>query len=358
MPQKRNTSPVLQATGWEVWWRWTIASSVGLLIGLPIGYKLGPITHRWVYVLTGFYDPTTTFVLRAAVIGIVAGTTLGIGQRIVLSRVLPVAARRWIRMTVAGAVGGSIAAALVLVIAGALVGSRSYFLVLISFGWVLAPLCGGLLGAMIGLAQRFALPPFFPRGWWLAGNVAAWGSTVGIVTAAFLFLLSLHGGWDGEVGGPTAGEAIAGLAITLVVAAVANGALSSVPWLVFSRSASTSCLSCGYDLRGTADNICPECGRQSAGSGAMGLRRTGLLEMAMRVWRPGKGAIWSGTLGFLITFIGLMFFTEGGQMFLVLGISGDDVPRSIFWGLRALGAGAIVGLIACFIGGIVDKKRG
>ncbi len=232
--------------GWGVWWRWTLASSMGLVIGVPLGIGLA-----WI----ALYSLEVQVLLVGAVFGFGVGSALGVAQGIAIRRVLPVAARRWAVMTVAGALGGSIGGALVIAGSERLLGAT---------GWVLAPVSGALLGAIIGLAQRLALPRYFPRGWWVLASSVSWCLGVSLFTGGFAFMWDPWMATAASPGGYSP-MLIVGLVACPVVAIVSIGATSGavMAWLVVRRIPPTSCLSCGYDLRGTAGNICPECGEQS-----------------------------------------------------------------------------------------------
>ncbi len=342
MPQNPDTSIVQWPTGREVWWRWTLASSIALVIGVPLGLAL-----CWTALLMGSYvigleDENLMILIGAPSFGVFLGAASGIAQQIAMRRILPVAARRWTVLTIAGALVGSIAVALVVIASFGLGLSDED-------GWMLAPVCGALGGAMIGLAQRFALPQYFPRRWWVLASSVSWCLGASLFTAGCVFVFSHFDMWATRQRpddlGPVAALAI--LTMTVVFTPVSIGATSGAALgRLVARLSPTSCLSCGYDLTGLASNVCPECGQEWAvRSGSTG------------VWRPRKRTVWSGILGFVIAFIAVMFLTEGGRSF-VFGLSVWAAPSAIPWVVKSLGAGVIVGGVSAVIGGVIDRKGG
>ena len=110
------------------------------------------------------------------------------------------------------------------------------------------------------------------------------------------------------------------------------------------------CIKCGYDVRHTDHDACPECGTTVLKAAIAGQSRGALARSAaMRAWYPGKRAVWWGILGFLIAFIAY------GEI-AYWDIAYWDTSRW-YWVFPGFGAGLIIGSIACFIGGVTDKKR-
>ncbi len=108
------------------------------------------------------------------------------------------------------------------------------------------------------------------------------------------------------------------------------------------------CIKCNYNLRGTDHDVCPECGtkvvKENMGDQA---RRKSALQVVMHAWYPGKRAVWWGILGFLISFIVYGFIAHRD-------IDYWDTQRW-YWIFPGLVVGMIVGPIACYIGGVMDK---
>jgi len=110
------------------------------------------------------------------------------------------------------------------------------------------------------------------------------------------------------------------------------------------------CIKCGYDVRHTDHDACPECGTTVLKEAIAGQSRGARARSAaMRAWYPGKRAVWWGILGFLIAFIAY------GEI-AYWDIAYWDTSRW-YWVFPGVGAGLIIGSIACFIGGVTDKKR-
>ncbi len=110
------------------------------------------------------------------------------------------------------------------------------------------------------------------------------------------------------------------------------------------------CIKCGYDVRHMDHDACPECGTAVLKEAIAGQSRGARARSAaMRAWYPGKRAVWWGILGFLIAFIAY------GEI-AYWDIAYWDTSRW-YWVFPGFGAGLIIGSIACFIGGVTDKKR-
>ena len=110
------------------------------------------------------------------------------------------------------------------------------------------------------------------------------------------------------------------------------------------------CIKCGYDVRHTDHDACPECGTTVVKEAIAGQSRAALARSAaMRAWYPGKRAVWWGILGFLVAFI------VYGEVAYWKTAFWDTLRW--YWVFPGFGAGLIIGSIACFIGGVTDKKR-
>ena len=69
----------------------------------------------------------------------------------------------------------------------------------------------------------------------------------------------------------------------------------------------------------------------------------------MRAWYPGKRVVWWGILGFLIAFIAY------GEIAFWKAAFWDTMRW--YWVFPGFGVALIMSSIACFIGGVIDRKR-
>lgn len=114
-----------------------------------------------------------------------------------------------------------------------------------------------------GLLSGLVIGNFDPRRWWIMATAMCIGHDVipiALLWAAVLFYIS----WQP----PSFGQYLVFTAIDLGAFAVP---LFMTSWLAsrkarvrLARSASGLCASCGYDVRSTGTERCPECGRQAS----------------------------------------------------------------------------------------------
>ncbi len=110
------------------------------------------------------------------------------------------------------------------------------------------------------------------------------------------------------------------------------------------------CIKCGYDVRHTERDACPECGTTVLKEAIAGQSRGALARSAMmRAWYPGKRAVWWGIVGFLFAFIAYGEVAYWKTAFW-------DTMRW-YWVFPGFGVALIMGSIACFVGGVIDKRR-
>lgn len=167
--------------GYPLWWRWTLATAAGELVGFAVPAAVGPVAVRALVGLSPVPRALATLALLALA-GAIEGTALGYAQWLILWRALPaIAPRAWVLPT---AVAAGIAYLL-----GLLPSTLSDLSA--SFGTILpaSVLAAFLLLVSIGFAQWLTLRHHVPRaGWWVLANAAAWvaGLTVPIAAVALV----------------------------------------------------------------------------------------------------------------------------------------------------------------------------
>jgi len=153
--------------GRPLWWRWTLATATGELLGFAVPASAGPLAVRILSRL-----PTAPRALAlvplVALAGVVEGAALGFAQWLVLRRAIRgMAAREWVLPTALAAgiayILGMTPSTLADLGAGttAMIGA-----------WILL---GPLLLVSLGTAQWLSLRRYVPgAGWWLGAWAAAW----------------------------------------------------------------------------------------------------------------------------------------------------------------------------------------
>lgn len=165
MAQGHTSHPTL--AGRALWWRWTVATATGELLGFAVPAAAAPFLMQRLGALP---DRQRALILLPLLIlaGLVEGAVLAGGQWLVLRRALPtIAARAWLLPT-------ALAAGLAYLLGmtpSTLADLGASTAAVIAAGLLVSP----LLLASIGLAQWTALRRHLPRaGWWVPANAAAW----------------------------------------------------------------------------------------------------------------------------------------------------------------------------------------
>jgi hypothetical protein len=179
--------------GWRFWLWWVLVSTVGMTMGLFVGFLAGGITQIILFSEQGVVGEVLNFTL----IGAIFGAILGTNQRYVLRRSAPQFGGWVLASTVGWAVGAG---------SGWAVGAGS--------GWDVDLVVGGegliftlmlaVGGASVGIAQWLVLRRQVARaGWWVFANTVmggALGWAVDLVKVKFrgqaiglVFLLPVFG---------------------------------------------------------------------------------------------------------------------------------------------------------------------
>ncbi len=195
-------------TGRALWWRWTVATATGELLGFAVPAAVGALVVR---ALAG--RPLAILPL-VALAGIVEGGALGAAQWLILRRVLPaIGARAWVLPTALAA-----GLAYILGMTPNTLGDLGAGTPVVIAAWALvAP----LLLVSIGLAQWPALRRHLPRaGRWVWANALAWVAGLpltfigialvpdGSPTAAYIAAGVVSGWLMGAVVGAVTGAAL------------------------------------------------------------------------------------------------------------------------------------------------------
>lgn len=153
--------------GWPLWWRWTLATATGELLGFAVPALVAPLV---VSALGALPEAPRALALLplVALAGVVEGAVLGYAQWRVLRRTLAaISARAWVLPTALAA-----GVAYLLGMAPNTLGDLGAGFPLVIAAWVLVYLP---LLASIGLAQWTVLRHRLPRaGWWVPANAVAW----------------------------------------------------------------------------------------------------------------------------------------------------------------------------------------
>lgn len=151
----------------RLWWRWTLATATGELLGFAVPAAVAPLVVNALAGLPAAPRAVITIAL-IALAGVVEGTVLALAQWLVLRRPLrALTAREWVLPT---ALAAGIAYVLGMM-PSTLADLGSPMPVVMGAGVLLSP----LLLVSIGLAQWPALRRRLPRaGWWVAANALAW----------------------------------------------------------------------------------------------------------------------------------------------------------------------------------------
>jgi len=162
---KRHTPHLV---GWSLWWRWTLATALGELIGFAVPGSVAPVL-AWALTGTEGAFPVYALFVAAVLAGVVEGASLGLAQWLVLRRCLRQVARwRWVLATAIAA-----GAAYILGMTPSTLTDLTPVSEPLLIG--LYAVLGALLLPSIGLAQWLALRPHIPRaGWWIPANALAW----------------------------------------------------------------------------------------------------------------------------------------------------------------------------------------
>jgi hypothetical protein len=156
--------------GWRFWLWWVLVSTVGMTMGLFVGFLAGGITQIILFSELGVVGEVLNFTL----IGAIFGAILGTNQRYVLRRSAPQFGGWVLASTVGWAMGVAVGAALALV-----VDEAQIFAMVFAMG-----------GASVGIAQWLVLRRQVARaGWWVFANTVmggALGWAVDLVKVKFL----------------------------------------------------------------------------------------------------------------------------------------------------------------------------
>ena len=95
---------LILATGWRPFWRSAFGVTLALMLSIPPAFVAAVLAYEFIDVIA---FPVALLVL-ATVFGSVTGFATGLAQRLVIRRVVPVAARAWMESTLAGAAGGEL----------------------------------------------------------------------------------------------------------------------------------------------------------------------------------------------------------------------------------------------------------
>ncbi len=153
--------------GWPLWWRWTLATATGELLGFAVPAAVGPLAVTGLSGLPMAPRALATLLL-VALAGVVEGAALGLAQWLVLRRALPpLAARAWALPTALAA-----GLAYILGFAPSTLGDLGAATAVVIAAWIVVALP---LLLSIGLAQWRVLRRYVPRaGRWVAANAAGW----------------------------------------------------------------------------------------------------------------------------------------------------------------------------------------
>lgn len=189
-----------------LWWRWVLATSVGLVVGAIVGSVAAWPIHLIESTLRDIAlgDVSALAAIPWALAGAVGGAMVGFAQWLVLRRYIHnVARRQWMLAT---AVGGLLGLAIIMVsgrygwrpfvdiigpVAAWLTGWMGYTLpaFLIRAAIVAGPV-GAVGGAMFGFPQWLVLRYYVHKaGWWVLASAVPWGVCVPVawVSPALMF---------------------------------------------------------------------------------------------------------------------------------------------------------------------------
>jgi hypothetical protein len=173
----RSPSPAWREKIWSPWWRFTIASGIGELVGLTITAIAALSTSA----LLG--TPRSTGAVGVAILvmslaGAAEGAALGYAQSRVLRRLVPtMSAGAW---TLATSAGGVIA--WIFGVSMIWFSPPTPYLPVFTSVLALVAMAGATLGAIMGAIQWLVLRRHLEAaGGWIVGNMFAWGA--GLVVA-------------------------------------------------------------------------------------------------------------------------------------------------------------------------------
>ncbi len=159
--------PTPRLAGWPLWWRWTVATATGELLGFAVPAAVGALAVTGLAGLPTVPRALATLAL-VALAGVVEGAALGLAQWLVLRRALPPSAACAWALPTALAAG----LAYILGFAPSTLDDLGAPTPAVIAAWVLVAVP---LLLSIGLAQWTALRRYVPRaGQWVAANALGW----------------------------------------------------------------------------------------------------------------------------------------------------------------------------------------
>ncbi len=170
----QETQARTELGGWALWWRWTVATATGELLGFAAPATLAPLA-AWVMTERLGTVPGGAMMAVAVVAGVVEGAVLGFAQWLVLRRaVRSMAWQEWVLVTALAA-----GVAYILGMTPSTLADSTTLSPIVFVGiWIVL---GALLVTSIGFGQWLVLRRYIRKsGWWVLANALAWPLGVAI----------------------------------------------------------------------------------------------------------------------------------------------------------------------------------